>query len=173
MQVFLRTLRIATFWGLSFLFILTTGYDIEFGYILRCAFNPVVFKDYFYMFNIISLISYPILFVVSVLYLKVHYGGITLVWSTRNKVGLLHLFLQNEAQLPFNIIFKINQNIFTHNENWFGASFLGHNESRGIAKFFRRIIGMIAYILFPIVMFILFLLALLASYCITILIFIH
>ncbi|MBR5239217.1 MAG: hypothetical protein IKW04_01410 [Clostridia bacterium] len=156
MDKFLRTLRIIAFIGLSYVFVYMFAYDIPFSYQFNLAMHPITPKDYFYSYAIGSLLAYPLLFVITVIYYWIHYGGVSLFMSSRDKVGLLQMFLQNEVQLPSNIIFKIHCNIFQHNSNWLGASFLGFNKSKGIIKALRRLIGGIAYIILPVVFYIFF-----------------
>lgn len=157
MDKLLRFLRMITFTGASFVFVYILVYDVPITSILSAAFHPVGFKDGFYCFISWSLIAYPILFVLSVIYLKIHYGGVNLIWSTTDSVGLFQMFLQNEVMLLSNIIFEIHSNIFTHNSNWLGASFIGFFDSKGIKRVIRRTIGYIAYAITPILFHIFFL----------------
>lgn len=173
MQEFLRTLRIITFLGITYIAFFVFACDVELGYMVSCAFKPTEIRDFFYTFCIGSCVGYPVLFLLSVLYLWIHYGGVTWGESTRDKVGLLHLFLQNEVQLIPNIVFKWHNDIFKHNSNWLGASFIGINRSKGIVKIIRRIIGAIAYVVFPVIMPILIIILILVVYVLIGICFLH
>lgn len=173
MDKVLRFLRIVAFVGLSFVFVYVICFHIKFSYIFSIAFHPGTFKDYFYSFIMGSCIAYPILFILSVVYLKVRFGGVNLLFSTCGSVGLLTLFLQNEVQLPSNVIFKIHFNIFSHNSNWLGASFIGFNNSKGLIKVIRRIIGAIAYVILPVIFHIIFLVIVAIAYYLFLICFNH
>lgn len=155
MQEILRTLRIITFIGLSYIFLYVSK-GVHISTIIGSLKVQSSYKDYFYCFNIICLCSYPILLLITIIYLWIHFGGVKLIKSTTIKVGLLQLFIQNELLLPGNIISDWQYEIFQHNDNWFGASFLGMNDSWFLIKILRRIIASISYILFIPVMHILF-----------------
>ena len=172
MDKLLRTLRIIFFIGLSYIiFFVVEGVPII--SIISAIHVQNSFKDYFYFYNVICLITYPVLFLVSIIYLRVHYGGVRLLGSTITEVGLLQMFWQNEVQLPNDIIINIQSRIFYDNRYWFGRSFSGINNSSLFMKKIRRGITYIAYWLFIPVMHIFFIILFILVYYVIGMIFIH
>lgn len=99
MKTFLRIIRIISFIGMTMLFILVLVFQIPFLKIWNVAFHPESWTDYYFTVIMICSIAYPIVFLITVLYLKLTGWHVYLIYG-KGELSLWGLFRQNELS-PF------------------------------------------------------------------------
>ena len=99
MKVFLRILRIISFVGFLFVFILVIGFNVPFLEIVKRGIACEGFTGYICLISAIMFISYPVLFLLTILYMKLSGRHVYLIYG-KGELSLFGLFRQNELR-PF------------------------------------------------------------------------
>lgn len=99
MKVFLRIMRILSFIGMIMLYMMVLVFQVPFLKIWNTAFHVGSWTDYYFLVIVICFIAYPLLFLLSVLYLKLKGWRVYLIYG-KGELSLWGLFRQNELS-PF------------------------------------------------------------------------
>ena len=99
MRVLLRVSRIVAFIGKVMLFLLVLVFRIPFLKIWSVAFHSESFTDYCFLVIMILSILYPLLFLITILYMKLNGWHVYLIYG-KGELSLWGLFWQNEL-IPF------------------------------------------------------------------------
>lgn len=97
MKVLLRTLRVISFIGFLFVLVLIIGFKIPFQQIIDRSLGHDGITGYVCAISVILFIAYPVMFLLTLIYMKAS-GWHIYLFHGKEELSLLELFNQNELR---------------------------------------------------------------------------